>query len=132
MRYRVLVRTLFALALFVPGCSSHSHARPATRAQLVILSPAPGAVTGTSVQLQLRLTGATVVPSGVAKGPLRGDQGHIHVSVDDKLVSMAYGTTQTLDNLTPGSHSLRAEFVATDHQPFANRVAAAVLFTVNG
>jgi hypothetical protein len=43
---------------------------------------------------------------------------------------MAYGETQPLHGLRAGAHSLQAEFVATDHQPFANRVVAAVLFNV--
>jgi hypothetical protein len=80
------------------------------------------------VDLQLDLVGATVVAA--TTGPLRPDEGHIHVSLDGRLVSMAYGTTQPLHGLTPGSHSVRAEFVATDHAPFRNRVVAAVLFEV--
>jgi hypothetical protein len=28
----------------------------------------------------------------------------------------------------PGQHTVQAEFVATDHQPFSNRVLAAVVF----
>ena len=107
-------------------------ARPTTAAQLVIVSPTPNQVTGPNVDLQLQLNGATVVPATQVAGRLRGDQGHIHVSVDKQLVSMTYGLTQTLSNLTPGKHSLQAEFVATDHLPFANRVVAAVLFTVQG
>ena len=32
--------------------------------------------------------------------------------------------------LTAGAHTLEAEFVASDHLPFANRVVAAVTFDV--
>lgn len=63
-------------------------------------------------------------------GPLRGDEGHIHVSVDGKLISMAFGTTQDLHDVAAGPHTMSAEYVATDHVPFANRVVAAVLFQV--
>ena len=52
------------------------------------------------------------------------------MSVDGKLVSMAYGTSQDVNGLTPGQHNLRAEFVATDHLPFKNPIVTAVLFTV--
>jgi hypothetical protein len=43
---------------------------------------------------------------------------------------MAYGTTQDLHGLAPGTHSLLVEFVAIDHAPFRNRPQASVLFNV--
>ncbi|MFN2607856.1 MAG: hypothetical protein ABR511_08160 [Acidimicrobiales bacterium] len=123
----MVVMTTVALAA---ACSSGSAsaARPTTTARLQITSPTPNQVTGPDLSLELNLIGAKVVPA--ASGPLRPDEGHIHVSVDGKLVSMTYGTTQDLHGLTPGSHSVQAEFVATDHAPFRNRVVAAVLFQV--
>ncbi len=33
---------------------------------------------------------------------------------------MLYGTTQTVTGLTPGLHTIAAEFVAANHIPFAN------------
>ena len=51
------------------------------------------------------------------------------MSVDGKLVTMTYGLSQQL-HLTPGTHTVQAEFVASDHRPFANRVVAAVVFQV--
>jgi hypothetical protein len=126
-----LVLPLVVLAFVAGACSSKGSSaanRPTSAARLEILSPAPNAVTGPDLTIQLALTGGTIVPA--ATGPLRGDQGHIHVSVDGKLISMAYGTTQDLHGLTPGPHSMQAEYVATDHAPFKNRVVAGVLFTV--
>jgi hypothetical protein len=122
---------LVALALVTGACGgggSTKAARPTTSARLQIVSPAPNAVTGPDVTIQLELTGGEIVQAST--GPLRPDQGHIHVSVDGKLISMAYGTTQDLHGLTPGPHTMSAEYVATDHAPFANRVVAAVLFQV--
>lgn len=123
-----------ATAITVTGCGGKSTPttntkakRPTSPAHLVILQPTPNQVTGTHVTLQLQLTGATVVQQ--TTGALTGTEGHIHVSVDGQLVSMAYGTSQDLD-LKPGQHAVQAEFVAIDHAPFANRVIAAVLFTV--
>jgi hypothetical protein len=118
------------LAVITGACGSGKSGatRPTTSARLEILSPAPNAVTGPDITIQLALTGGQIVQA--ATGPLRGDQGHIHVSVDGKLISMAYGTTQDLHGLAAGPHTLTAEYVATDHAPFANRVVAAVLFQV--
>lgn len=130
----VVAVLVLAIALIASGCggggggSSAGPARPATTARLQIVSPTPNETTGTDITLKVNLIGATVVPQ--TTGPLKPNEGHIHVSLDGQLVSMAYGTTQDLPNLTPGPHSVQAEFVATDHAPFANRVVAAVLFNV--
>lgn len=106
--------------------------RPSTTAKLQILQPTPNQVTGTSVTVQVNLIGATIVPATNVGTPKSGNEGHIHLSVDGKIVQMAYQSTYQLTGLTPGQHNLSAEFVATDHLPFANRVIAAVLFTVQG
>ncbi|HEX3539372.1 MAG TPA: hypothetical protein VHT75_02905 [Acidimicrobiales bacterium] len=129
------LRAPIAAAMFalVAGCGSASPAarpRPSTNAKLLILSPTPNQVTGPNLTLQFQVTGGTVLPPAQATGPLRGDQGHIHVSVDGKLVQMAYSTHADLNGLSPGPHSVSASWVATDHLPFTNRVVADVLFTV--
>jgi hypothetical protein len=103
--------------------------RPHTPAMLTILSPEPGSTTGSSVVLRLQLTGAKVVSPTQVTG-IDPTAGHIHVSVDGKLVSMAFGLTQPLHGLTPGLHTVQAAFVASDHRPFANSVLASVVFTV--
>lgn len=126
-----------ALACSVTGSlaacgSSGPPPRPVTNAKLVILSPAPDQVTGPDVTLQFQVIGGTVLPPAQITGPLRGDQGHIHVSVDGKLVQMAYSTQAQLSGLTPGPHSVQASWVAVDHRPFRNQVVAAVLFQVRG
>ena len=104
--------------------------RPLTHAQLLIVSPRPNEVTGPDVTLQFQVIGGTVVPPAQVTGPIRGDQGHIHVALDGKLVQMAYSTRAELTALSPGVHSVRASWVATDHLPFRNLVVAAVLFSV--
>jgi hypothetical protein len=76
----------------------------------------------------VKLIGAKEVPQ--VDGPLKPDEGHIHISLDGAVVAMAYSDSQTLKALTPGQHSVQVDFVAVDHVPFKNRVTAAVLFTV--
>ncbi|MCU1463536.1 MAG: hypothetical protein JWO37_3611 [Acidimicrobiales bacterium] len=127
---RRLLAALALVALVVAGCgSSGSSARPSTTAQVRFARPTPNEVTGPNITIELVLIGATVVPQ--TGGKLSGDKGHIHVTVDNKLVSMAYGTRQDLNGLTVGPHTIQAEFVAVDHRPFANRVLSPpVIFTV--
>ena len=127
---RTLATLILIVALGACGSSGVQGGRPTTQATLQIVSPTPNEVTGTTVNLTMRLTGATVVPPAQVGGKIVPTQGHIHVSLDGKLISMAYGTTQVVPNLTPGPHTLQAAFVASDHQPFANSVVAAVIFTV--
>ena len=104
--------------------------RPVTQARLAILAPTPNQVTGPDVALKLDLIGATIVPQTSTR--LSPTEGHVHLYVDGKLVSMTYGLTDDLKGLAPGPHSLRAEFVAADHAPFKNPVVAAVLIQVQG
>jgi hypothetical protein len=108
--------------------SKPSKNRPVTAARLEILQPTPDQPTGPDVTLRLALTGGVIVPQSSNK--LNSTEGHVHVYVDSKLVSMTYGLEADLKGLTPGPHSLRAEFVAVDHAPFKNPVVAAVLFIV--
>jgi hypothetical protein len=132
IRVMVTALTLGVLA----GCSSGSSgsvtpARPTCDAQLQILSPQPNETVGPTPTLKFNLIGGTVVSA--TTGPITCARGHIHVSVDNQLVSMAYGLTQTLPApLAPGPHSLQAEYVAIDHKPFATRVVNKLLFQVKG
>ena len=132
---RVAVLASIAL-LALAGCSSDNGragepkipARPATDARIQILAPTPNQETGPDVTVQVKLFGAKEVPQ--VSGPIKPDEGHIHVSLDGNVVAMAYGDTQVLKGITPGQHSVQVDFVATDHIPFLNRVTAGVLFTV--
>ena len=103
--------------------------RPASTAKLTIITPTNGQVVhGTTVQMKVRLKDATIVPATTAD--IVPDEGHLHVILDDQLISMTGETTQLLSNLTPGQHLLKVEFVASDHAPFDPRVIAAVAFEV--
>jgi hypothetical protein len=132
----LVVALVAGLALLAGACAPDSQAssnstvtaRPRTSAHLQIESPTPNQTTGSAVDLKLALSGATVVSPSEVSG-IDPTEGHIHVSVDGKLVSMTYGLSQQL-HLAPGTHTVQAEFVASDHRPFANRVVAAVVFQV--
>jgi hypothetical protein len=143
------VAVLIAVALLGAGCAAAtpsqpsaasglpvaslgpapSGARPASTAKLTVVSPAPNEVIqGSTVHIQIEVTGATIVIP--TSNDIRPDQGHIHLYIDNNLVSMNYGTAQDIPAV-PGTHVLRAEFVAADHFPFDPRdVTPDIVFTV--
>jgi len=103
--------------------------RPSSPAKVEVVQPAPNmTVTGTTVHVVLKLTGATIVQETTTN--IRPDQGHVHLYVNNVLVSMNYGLEQDIP-VQPGSIALKAEFVAADHAPFSPRVwSPDVVFTV--
>ena len=127
------------LALATVGCAgdgtpthpaiSSTGPRPSSPATVDIVSPAQSAtVQGDTLHVVLRLTGGTIVPQTTTA--LRPDEGHVHLFVNNVLVSMNYGLEQDLP-VQSGSTVLKAEFVAADHAPFSPRVVSSeVVFTV--
>ena len=135
---------ILAVAVLVAGCASSPGAsagpetplpsasagpRPSSNATLTVMQPTTGqSVAGPLVHIVIDLSGATIVSATTTD--VRPDQGHIHLYIDNNLVSMNYAST--LDQTVPaGTHVLRAEFVASDHVPFNPRVVTPnVVFTV--
>jgi hypothetical protein len=83
---------------------------------------------GGSVALKVGLKDAKIVP--LTSTDLRPDEGHLHVFLDDQLISMTTGVQTIIPDVPPGQHLLKVEFVATDHAPFDPRVIAVVAFQV--
>jgi hypothetical protein len=145
MMFRSLRAAALLAALVVAACGSgvgtvaptaatptggaSSGPRPSSPATVAIVQPANGtSVVGTSVHVVLALTGATIVAATTTD--IRPDRGHVHLYVDNVLVSMNYGLEQDLP-VHPGTYVLKAEFVAADHAPFSPRVwSTEVFFTV--
>jgi len=104
-------------------------ARPSSPAKLTIETPRNGqTVRRARPEVRLNLVGAKIVSQTTTH--IQGDEGHIHLIVDGKLVNMNYGLSQRLPQLTPGQHVLQVEFVAADHAPFEPRVLTQAAFTV--
>jgi hypothetical protein len=124
-----------ALAVALAACSpatsgpSSLAARPASQAHVEIVQPTPNStLTGTTVHIVLKLTGGTIVPQTTTT--IKPDEGHVHLYVDNLLVSMNYGLEQDI-TVPAGTHVLKAEFVAADHAPFNPRVwSTETIFTV--
>jgi len=136
---RTMAALVVALAFGLAACSSSpspsssttvpASARPSSTGVLTILSPQPGdVITGTSVDVKLQLTGATITK--VVSTNLKPDEGHIHLKLDGTTITLLGSLEETVPNLTPGDHVIEAEFVASDHGPFNPRVVAQVTFTV--
>ncbi|MEA2477880.1 MAG: hypothetical protein QOC87_2079 [Actinomycetota bacterium] len=133
------IAAVAAAALLLAGCSSGGSGgsggaaapspRPSSPAQIAIVTPTNGQVVkGPDVPLKLSLTGAKIVqPSTTNISPTKG---HVHVSLDGQIVSMNFALHQPLHNVAAGTHTLRVEFVASDHQPFDPRVFQEIAFTV--
>ena len=85
-------------------------------------------LSGTSIHVVLTLVGAKIVSATTTD--IRPDEGHIHLYVNNALVSMNYALEQDFA-VVPGTYVLKAEFVAADHAPFNPRVwSPEVFFTV--
>ena len=94
--------------------------RPSSPAVLSFVSPTPNEVlTGTTVHVVLSLQNATIVPATTTN--ISPTTGHVHLYVDNALVSMNYQLSQDL-LVHPGTYVLQAEFVAADHAPFDPRI----------
>ena len=123
-------------ALFPPTPAGRSLAspapagpRPSSSATLSFSDPADGSsVPADEVEVVLDLQGGRIVDA--ASTVLTPDTGHVHLVLDGELVSMTYGLVQLVDlrDVSPGSHTLQAEYVAADHAPFDPTVTAAVRF----
>ena len=104
--------------------------RPGSPAKLTIEAPRNGQVVNGSGTLELRLGLKNAKIVAVTSTSIRPDQGHVHVMLDGRLISMNYQLAQALPKLTPGTHTLQVEFVAADHLPFDPRVLAQAAFEV--
>jgi hypothetical protein len=138
-RMRRTILLVATPALLMAACSkgggssgpSAPSPRPSSTAKIEILSPTNGQTfQGSSVDVptKLSLSGARIVPATTTN--ITPDTGHIHVYLDNQIVTMNFSLTGDVPNVTPGQHILRAEFVASDHLPFDPRVFVSVTFLV--
>jgi hypothetical protein len=134
-RRRRLVGAISLSLIVAAGCGGDGGAetapdpRPSSPAELTIESPVNGQVLADStVPLRVSLENAEIVPQTSTN--LVPDKGHIHVYLDDRLAGMNFALEEDLQDVAPGMHVLRVEFVAVDHAPFNPRVFAEVAFVV--
>jgi hypothetical protein len=121
----------FGAACSQPNDSSSASttARPSSEATVAFVRPVDSAVVGKNVEVEVRIDGGRIV--GPTGSPMAGDRGHVHLVLDGgEQAQMLYGPTYDLGRLERGPHTLQAEFVATDHLPFANRPNTTIVFEV--
>ena len=129
------IACLAVLAILVAGCGGGPTPSPtlaprlSSPATVRVVAPEQGAtVSGPSTRVVLELVGAVIVPETTTT--IRPDEGHVHLYVDNQIVSMNYGLEQDIP-VTVGTHAIKAEFVAADHAPFNPRIwTDDVVFTV--
>ena len=137
-KFALIVATAFVLAACggsddggsgATGATAPSSDRPSSTAKLAIVLPKVGEVVhGSNVDLRVKLQDAKLVPSTTTH--IVPDEGHLHVILDDTLISMTQGLEQTIPDVAPGEHRIMVEFVASDHAPFDPRVVSVVAFEV--
>jgi hypothetical protein len=112
-----------------PAATTAAAARPSSPAKLTIESPRNGeTIRQDRPEVRLELVGAKIVSQTTTH--IQGDEGHIHLIVDGRLVNMNYSLEQRLPQLPPGQHVLQVEFVAADHAPFEPRVLTQAAFQI--
>jgi hypothetical protein len=139
-RIRTTYLLLLAVAVVLAACGqaaggaptpspTPTTTRPSSSASISILRPLPSAlIRTTTMPVQFQLSGGRIVQQ--ASTHLTPDEGHIHLSIDGRLISMNYQLEQevSLQAFNPGPHVLQGEFVALDHGPFNPRVLVKLVF----
>jgi hypothetical protein len=133
-----IVALAVAVAMVASGCSKGAEGssgiatpevRPSSPARVTILSPRNGQVVqGSDVKIRFDLSGARIVSTTTTN--IVPTKGHLHVYLDDQIVSMNFKLSGNIGDVGTGMHVLRVEFVASDHRPFDPRVFTAVTFEV--
>jgi hypothetical protein len=121
-------------ATATPGAAAPTGApatadRPASPAVIELVSPVDGStVKGDTVTVTVAIQNAHIVQATSTN--IRPDEGHVHLYIDGNLQYMAYALSQPF-TLKPGTYTMYAEFVASDHFPFNPRVYSKhIVFTV--
>ena len=104
--------------------------RPSSPAKLTIGAPRNGQTVKKGAELRLGLDNARIINQTTTR--IQGDEGHIHLRVDGRLVDMNYGLRQRLPQLPAGQHVVQVEFVAADHAPFEPRILTQAAFAITG
>jgi hypothetical protein len=92
-----------------------------------IESPADGAEVAANrpFDVEARVAGGQISTANQSNDPRVG---HLHVFVDDQLISMPSATTQEVE-LERGQHTIVVEFTSADHRSFKPRITDSINVT---
>jgi hypothetical protein len=118
----VWIALLLMSATLLSGYLSAGSPKPPPRVTITLVSPKDGEIVPADhpVPVLLQLKGARLVPANIQKfsSPPPANAGHIHILVDGHLATMqAQGGAHVV--LSPGKHSIAAEFVDPYHRSFS-------------
>jgi len=96
-------------------------------AQVEITLPSDGAKVRANEPTEVRaeVHGGRLTQSTTSQDPAAG---HLHVFVDDELISMPSTDRETV-KLAPGTHEIAVEFTSADHRSFSPRILDRVQVT---
>jgi hypothetical protein len=80
---------------------------------------------GRPVSIEGQISGGELTSATRSDDPT---QGHLHVFVDDELISMPSTPTQEVE-LKPGEHTIAVEFTTADHRSFEPRIVDTIEVT---
>ncbi|MEA2506731.1 MAG: hypothetical protein QOH48_1349 [Actinomycetota bacterium] len=125
VRIAILILALTVLS----GYLSAGSPKPPPRVTIKVISPTDHEVlpAGHPIPVLLQLKGAQLVPTTIQTfaSPPPPNAGHIHILVDGHLSAMQT-TGQARVVLSPGRHSIAAEFVDPYHRSFSPRIIDSV------
>jgi hypothetical protein len=128
----VWIALLLLAVTLLSGYLSAGSPKSPTRVTITVVSPKDGAIVPADrpIPVLLQLRGARLVPASVQtfRSPPPANGGHIHILVDGQVTTMQ-GQVGAQVVLSPGKHSIAAEFVDPYHRSFSPRIIDTVRVT---
>ncbi len=115
---------LFGVGVLLAGAAMIVPRLGGDDVDIAIVQPEDGATVaaGEPVTIEVQVEGGEIATSASDSG------GHIHIFVDDSVVSMPNSTSAEV-TLEPGEHELRVEYVDFQHASFDPPVAETIAVT---
>ncbi len=151
----ILAILVFTIPARTPGANAAGVATPcglfgsppvqtSTKCSILMLSPGSGGAlnsesnVGPSIIVSFLVKNFTLVQPGAGTdvnttttGSPQHNEGHIHVSVDDKYITIWTSNNGIPLTLTSGSHTIKLELVNDFHQSFSPAIPASTTLTVS-
>ncbi len=108
-----------------PGTTTSSDAVAAPTIELVEPT-ADAAVPAGDVQMSVKTTGLAFVMPSNTNVP---GEGHVHFTLDGEPFKMSVTPDYVYEDVAPGEHTLEAELVQNDTEPFSPPVKQEITFT---